>query len=164
MENIAPVTPRQHPTAKQRRKHWREAVNHHHDAHELSRRQSLSRISHDGTRQHRTNRTGETHHETRKNQQLNIRRETTRHRRNKADDHTEQQRLTAARLIRQRTHNQLAERHTHHERAQRQRCVRAGGVQVLSDCGQCRQVHIRGERCDSGQQRQNNNEKGREPE
>ena len=161
MENIAPITPRQHPTAKQRRKHRREAVNHHHDAHELSRRQALSRISHHGTRQHRTNRTGETHQETRKNQQLNIRRETTRHRRNKANHRTDQQRLAAARLIRQRTHDQLAERHTHHERAQGQRRVRAGGVQVLSDRGQRRQVHVRSQRCDSSQQRQNNNEKGR---
>ena len=161
MENIAPAAPRQHPATKQRRKHRREAVNHHHDTHELSGRQTLSRISHHGTRQHRTNRTGEAHHETRKNQQLNIRRETTRHRRNKADDRANQQRLAAARLIRQGTHDQLAERHTHHERAQRQRCVRAGGVQILSDCGQRRQVHVRSERCDSGQQRQNNNEKGR---
>ena len=161
MENIAPATPRQHPATKQRRKHRREAVNHHHDAHELSGRQTLSRISHDGTRQHRTDRTGEAHHETRKNQQLNVRSETTRHRRNKADNRTNQQRLAAARLIREGTHDQLAERHTHHERTQRQGCIRAGGVQVLRDSGQCGKVHVRSKRRNRGQQRQNYDKNGR---
>nr|AIA16086.1 Unknown Function [uncultured bacterium] len=152
VEERPPVTELDDEAAAQRGQDWRHREHQHDQAHQLRRRRTGIVVAHDRPRQRHRRTRPHALHEAEEHQPFDAGSERCPHRADEENADAGIERRLAAEHVAQGAIDQLPDRESQHESHQALLHGAGRGGEIPPDGGECRQIHVDGQRSDYGQQ------------